>query len=825
MKKENLKFEYKYGFKVPHRPVYTIKPGISEKVVEEISWLKEEPKWMRNFRLKSYTIFKQKEMPKWGPDLSKIKFDEINYYIKPTKERAKVWEELPPEIKKTYELIGIPEAEKKFLAGVTAQFESEVVYESIRKDLERKGVIFCDMDTGLKKYPEIIKEYFGKLVPPGDNKFAALNSAVWSGGSFIYVPKGVKVSLPLQAYFRINAERMGQFERTLIIAEEGSFIHYVEGCLPAGEKISLGDSWINVEAIKPGDFVLTHRGTLAKVKLVMTRNYKGKMYKITPISPFNSFSLTEEHPVLAIKREWVRVKRKIRKEGWLAEVDSQRLKNTKPVFIPVKDLKTGDFLIFPKIKNQIINSSNLSDEEIEFLGFYTAEGSAYYHKKLKQFIVSLSFSEKEKENIERVKFLIEKISGKKAILVRDRKKHSINVVVYSKTLYDLCLLHCGKLAPEKRLSSEIMNLPKEKLEKFFWAYFGGDGNLRLKNGKSKLYRVSTASINLTIQLQEILAKMGIFASIQERKGGRDKILGRESKRKNQYIVAFTHPKKWSEVRETEDYYIVPIKKVERFEFEGPVFNLEVEGDNSYLVKGFAVHNCTAPIYSTNSLHAAVVEIFVKKGARVRYTTIQNWSKNVFNLVTKRSRAEEEAIMEWVDCNIGSAITMKYPSVFLVGKKARAETLSLSYAFGNQIQDAGAKMIHLAPETSSRIISKSVAVKGGRTSYRGLVQVTRGAKNSSVYVSCDALILDKISRSDTYPTIKIFERNVQVQHEATVERIGEDKLFYFNCRGIKKEDAESLLVSGFIQPIAKEIPLEYAIELNRLINLQMSGTVG
>jgi Fe-S cluster assembly protein SufB len=464
MKKEKLKFEYKYGFKVPHQPVYTTKPGISEKVVEEISWLKGEPKWMRDFRLKSYKIFKQKEMPKWGPDLSSIKFDEITYYIKPTQDRAKAWEELPPEIKKTYDLIGIPEAEKKFLAGVTAQFESEVVYESVKKELEKQGVIFCDMDTGLKKYPEIVKEYFGKLVPPGDNKFAALNSAVWSGGSFIYVPKGVKVSLPLQAYFRINAERMGQFERTLIIAEEGSFVHYIEGC-------------------------------------------------------------------------------------------------------------------------------------------------------------------------------------------------------------------------------------------------------------------------------------------------------------------------------------------------------------------------TAPIYSTNSLHAAVVEIFVKKGARVRYTTIQNWSKNVFNLVTKRSRAEEEAIMEWVDCNIGSAVTMKYPSVFLVGKKGRAETLSLSYAFGNQIQDAGAKMIHLAPETSSRIISKSVAVKGGRTSYRGLVEVIRGAKNSSVYVSCDALILDKISRSDTYPTMKIFENAVQVQHEATVEKIGEDKLFYFNCRGIKKEEAEGLLVNGFIQPIAKEIPLEYAIELNRLINLQMEGTVG
>jgi Fe-S cluster assembly protein SufB len=464
MKKEKLEFKYKYGFNVNHKPVYATTPGLSEKIVSEISLMKNEPKWMRDFRIQSFRIFEKKEMPKWGPDLSSINFNEITYYLKPTKNRAKSWEDLPPEIKKTYDLIGIPEAEKKFLAGVSAQFESEVVYENVRKELEKQGVIFCDMDSAVRKYPDIVKKYFGKLIPAGDNKFAALNSAVWSGGSFVYVPKGVKVNLPLQAYFRINAEKLGQFERTLIIAEEGSYVHYVEGC-------------------------------------------------------------------------------------------------------------------------------------------------------------------------------------------------------------------------------------------------------------------------------------------------------------------------------------------------------------------------TAPIYSTNSLHAAVVEIFVKKGARVRYTTVQNWSKNVFNLVTKRAIAEEEAVMEWVDCNIGSKVTMKYPSVILAGKKAKAETLSLTYANFEQVQDAGAKMIHLAPETSSRIISKSVATKGGRTSYRGLVQVVKGAKNSSVYVSCDALILDEISRSDTYPTMRILEKNVEIQHEATVEKIGEDKLFYFNCRGIKKEEAESLLVNGFIQPITKEIPLEYSIELNRLINLQMIGTVG
>lgn len=460
----NLDFEYKYGFSMPQNYTFKSGKGIDEDIVKKISLIKGEPAWMTNFRLKSYLIFKSKPMPSWGADLSAINFDDIHYYIKPTDTQVNSWEKLPKEIKETYDKIGVPEAEKKFLAGVSAQYESEVVYESINKELQKLGVIFCDMDTGLKKYPEIVKKYFGTLIPPHDNKFAALNSAVWSGGSFVYIPKGVKVAMPLQAYFRINAERFGQFERTLIIAEEGSYVHYIEGC-------------------------------------------------------------------------------------------------------------------------------------------------------------------------------------------------------------------------------------------------------------------------------------------------------------------------------------------------------------------------TAPIYTTSSLHAAVVEIFVYKNARVRYTTVQNWSNNVYNLVTKRARAEKNAIMEWVDCNIGSKVTMKYPSVYLMGEGARGEVLSIAYAGLGQHQDAGAKMFHFAPKTTSRIISKSISKGGGRTSYRGLVQIMPGARRSSVYVSCDALILDELSRSDTYPYMKIKENDVEVQHEATVEKIGEEKLFYLMAKGISRSDAEGLLVNGFIEPVVKEIPLEYSIELNRLINLEMSGSVG
>lgn len=456
--------DYKFGFHKPENYVFKAKKGLNKKLVEEISRHKNEPLWMRKFRLDALEIFYKKPLPDWGGDLSKINFDDIYYYLKPISKQAKSWKDLPKDIKDTYDRIGIPEAEKKFLGGVSAQYESEVVYKSIQKTLEKKGVIFLDMDSGLAKYPEVVKEYFGKLVPSHDNKFSALNSTVWSGGSFIYVPPGVKVELPLQAYFRINAANMGQFERTLIIAEEGSYVHYIEGC-------------------------------------------------------------------------------------------------------------------------------------------------------------------------------------------------------------------------------------------------------------------------------------------------------------------------------------------------------------------------TAPIYTTDSLHAAVVEIFVKKNARVRYTTIQNWSTNVYNLVTKRMKVEEEGAGEWVDGNIGSKLTMKYPSVYLTGKGAKGEILSMAFAGAGQHQDAGGKVIHSAPYTTSKITSKSVSAGGGRTSYRGLAQIFKSAKKAKTKVVCDALIIDDASRSDTYPTMDIRLSDVQVEHEATVSKIGDEQLFYLSSRGLKKEDAEAMIINGFIEPIVKELPLEYAVELNRLIQMEMEGSVG
>jgi Fe-S cluster assembly protein SufB len=456
---------YAFGWADSDTAGETARRGLSEEVVRDISTRKDEPQWMTDLRLKSLRLFDRKPMPNWGSDLSGIDFQNIKYFVKSTEKQATSWEDLPEDIKNTYDRLGIPEAEKqRLVAGVAAQYESEVVYHQIREDLEEKGVIFVDTDSGLREHEDLFREYFTSVIPAGDNKFASLNTAVWSGGSFIYVPPGVHVDIPLQAYFRINTENMGQFERTLIIADEGSYVHYVEGC-------------------------------------------------------------------------------------------------------------------------------------------------------------------------------------------------------------------------------------------------------------------------------------------------------------------------------------------------------------------------TAPIYKSDSLHSAVVEIIVKKNARVRYTTIQNWSNNVYNLVTKRATCAEGATMEWIDGNIGSKVTMKYPAVFLLGEHARGETLSIAFAGEGQHQDAGSKMVHAAPNTSSQIISKSVARGGGRTSYRGLVQIMEGAHGSRSSVVCDALLVDTISRSDTYPYVDIREDDVQMGHEATVSKVSEDQMFYLMSRGMSEEEAMAMIVRGFVEPIAKELPMEYALELNRLIELQMEGAVG
>ncbi len=710
-----------------------------------------------------------------------------------------------------------------FVAEGLVAHNSEVVYHSIREDLEKLGVLFLDTDTALREHPEMFKQYFGTVIPAGDNKFSALNTAVWSGGSFIYVPKGVHVDIPLQAYFRINTENMGQFERTLIIADEGSYVHYVEGCLPAGELVTTADGDLRpIESIKVGDSVFGHDGRPHRVTAVQMRDLNGELFTFTPMSPANAFSVTAEHPVLVVPRSEVLVSRKPR-NGWQPEVASAKLKSAEPRWTAAKDVAEGDFLVYPKPK-PIPHKTVLPLEFARLAGYYLAEGHATLTNKCESLV--FSFHSNEFDYVEEVRQACKSLYETSGSVLVEQHKHSARVLVYTKAGYAAMRNNVGVGSSHKKLSDLLMRQDETFLRELVDAYVNGDGNVTRRGG-ALWKRAHTTSRVWAFQLQSILARLGHYATVELRRpGGPGVIQGRDVMRQDIYQVQWTEgghgPK---QARDCGDYFAVPIKKRTVREAHEPVYNLDIENPDSYLAYGFAVHNCTAPIYKSDSLHSAVVEIIVKPHARVRYTTIQNWSNNVYNLVTKRARAEAGATMEWVDGNIGSKVTMKYPAVWMTGEHAKGEVLSVAFAGEGQHQDTGAKMLHLAPNTSSNIVSKSVARGGGRTSYRGLVQVNKGAHGSRSSVKCDALLVDTISRSDTYPYVDIREDDVTMGHEATVSKVSADQLFYLMSRGLTEDEAMAMVVRGFVEPIAKELPMEYALELNRLIELQMEGAVG
>jgi Fe-S cluster assembly protein SufB len=815
---------YKFGWADSDLAGSTAKRGLSEEVVRNISALKNEPEWMLEQRLKGLRLFYKKPMPHWGADLSGIDFDNIKYFVRSTEKQATTWEELPPEIKNTYDRLGIPEAEKqRLVSGVAAQYESEVVYHQIREDLEKEGVLFLDTDTALREQEDLFREYFASAIPAGDNKFSALNTAVWSGGSFIYVPKGVKVDIPLQAYFRINTENMGQFERTLIIADEGSYVHYTEGCLPAGELVTTaGGDLVPIETIRVGDHVIGDDGRPHRVSATKVRDLNGNLHTFTPMSPANAFSVTDEHPVLAVPRAEVLVKRAPR-NGWTPEVDSAKLRASTPRWIAAKDVAEGDFLVYPK-QRPAPPRTYLPLEFARLAGYYLAEGSAILTNGCES--LCFSFHMDEADYIDEVRRATKDLYDAEGSVHYDESKHSGRVLVYTKAGYAALTSHVGKGSATKKLSADLMAQDDDFLRELVRCYVNGDGN-SISRGGAIWKRAHTTSRVWAFQLQAILARLGHYATVELRRpGGPGEILGRQVVRQDLYQVQWTEeghgPK---QARDCGDYFLVPIKKRTTREAHEPVYNLDVDEPDSYLAFGFAVHNCTAPIYSSDSLHSAVVEIIVKKDARVRYTTIQNWSNNVYNLVTKRAIAHEGAVMEWTDANIGSKVTMKYPAVWMVGEYAKGETLSLAFSAEGQHTDSGAKMVHAAPHTSSNIVSKSVAQGGGRTSYRGLVQINKGAHHSKSTVKCDALLIDSDSRSDTYPYVDVREDDVQMGHEATVSKVSADQLFYLMSRGMTEDEAMAMIVRGFVEPIARELPMEYALELNRLIELQMEGAVG
>ncbi len=838
-------YDEQFGFNVDTPTIRQTKRGLSHEIVKEISAIKSEPEWMTQFRLKALDIFLKKKMPTWGPDLSAINFDNIIYYLSASKNKAESWDDVPQEIKNTFDRLGIPEAEKKFLAGVEAQFDSEVVYSKVREDLEKLGVIFCSTDQALKEHPELFRKYFATVIPSEDNKFSALNSAFWSGGSFVYVPKGVEVPIPLQAYFRINSKDLGQFERTLIIADEGSKVHYIEGCFTKGAPIKTANGTKKIEDVKEGDMVLTHTNSYKRVYKTQRRKHSGTLCKIR----FNGDSrqeinITGGHPVLAVKRA------------------KQEYKNTEwnPVWIEAANLEKSDYVSIP-IERTVISKDERffsitmgrgrhQAKNIDFkiatdkdffrlVGYYMAEGSVMGGHYL-----TFTFNKNERKFIEDVKILLEKFFGK-APLEYDEHKNGISLVLCSTVAARLFKQEFRKGAKNKSLPKWFMLEMPEKQAEFIRGYWRGDGSFTNKNysfGRKTALRINTISESLAEQTRDILLRLDIFASINVWKkeaprntsfavyiGGSylknfANIVGSSNKVANGSLLLEQKLVSYSQI--TENHVFVPIKSITKEEVKDlKVYNFSVEEDESYVSHGIIVHNCTAPSYSTDSLHAAVVEVIALEGAHVRYTTLQNWSNNVYNLVTKRAFAHKNAIVEWLDANIGSKITMKFPSVYLLGENAKADMMSIAFAGKGQLQDTGAKAVHMAPNTTSSIISKSISKDGGRTTYRGLVRVDKGCTNVKSNVRCDALLMDEKSVSNTIPYMEINEKKVSIGHEASVGKIGEEQLFYLMSRGLSEQEATGLIVRGFFDCFTKQLPLEYAVEFNRLIEMEMEGSVG
>jgi Fe-S cluster assembly protein SufB len=835
---------YQHGYSFPtssYSRVFT--PGLTPEVVEEISHIKEEPEWMLQTRRQALAQFEVKPMPPWGADLSGIEFDKIRYYLRPTDAAGKSWSDVPKDVKETFDRLGIPEAERQVLAGVKAQYDSEVVYGSLQDVWAKEGVIFLSMDEGLKQYPDLVKQYFGTVIPSGDNKFSALNTAVWSGGSFVYVPPGVEVKMPLQTYFRINAENAGQFERTLIIVDEGAKVHYIEGCFIAGTKIETEVGRVAIEDITTEDLVYSHTGQLRKINHTQVRPYSGSLYSISVRgNPHEVIQATSEHPFLAVKRQ----RPNERNSSWNSDwVPASQLKKNDYLCIPIDqriESPTEYTFSVPKGRGrhgyiEELVSVTATPEFFRLIGYYLAEGSISNGHYL-----NFSFSEKEEAYIKDVCDCISQVFGEHRFSqVAHKKNHGISVVVRSTRLCRV-FEQFGTHSSGKQIPQWVMVADKELQKQVILGWHRGDGNYYRKthkDGFKEVFRCSTTSESLVYQARMILARLGIASSVNKtdrsnthRQTMYTLVIGGE------YMVPFgalvgqpVQPQMWGKKRATffhvdEKYLYAPISSISTEEVKNiDVYNFSVEKDESYIAGGVAVHNCTAPSFSTGSLHSAVVEIIVKKGARCQYTTIQNWYKNVYNLVTKRALVGEEGEMVWTDFNMGSKVTMKYPGFILAGKGARGETLSMALAGAGQHQDTGSKAIHLAPYTSSTIISKSISKNGGRTSYRGLVSVGPNAHHSKNTVVCDALLLDDQSRSDTYPDDKVFNSQVEVQHEATVSKIGDDQLFYLMSRGMSEEGARKLIVNGFIDGLVRKLPLEYAVEMNRLIDYEMEGSIG
>jgi Fe-S cluster assembly protein SufB len=833
--------EYKYGF-VTDIEADTVPRGLNEDIVRMISAKKKEPPFMLEWRLKAYRHWLTMTEPKWAHvHYPPVNFQNVIYYSAPKpKTQLKSLDEVDPELRKTFEKLGISLDEQKRLSGVAvdAVFDSVSVTTTFKEKLGELGIIFCSFSEAVHNHPELVKMYLGSVVPYNDNYYAALNSAVFSDGSFCYIPKGVRCPMELSTYFRINARDTGQFERTLIVAEEGAYVSYLEGCHPAGEQVSTPHGWVNIESLKPGDEVYDHEGHSRKVRAVMTRRHQGEMITIRPVSRYNAFRLTPEHPVLAIKRSQVQVKRNPRKGGqWLVDVNTNKLVTARPEWTKAGELEKGDFVLVPKL--HVAAKELFTDEEVELLGYYLAEGSTHYNQALRQHVQQLSFGLAEKPLAERARTLAMQVTGRKASIAEDPNRHAATVVFYGEQSAEWFARHCGKGACSKSLSPELMGLSPRQTQILLDAYLAGDGNVcdRGENGESRMVRFCTGSETLARQVQMLLNRQGVHAWIQVRPGGEVKFSNQSDRiinRQPLYHVGYTADKKWDMVRETETHFLVPIREITREPWNDLVFNLDVEETHSYLVRGIAVHNCTAPMRDENQLHAAVVELAaIGDDAQIKYSTVQNWypgdkegKGGIYNFVTKRGACRgRRSKISWTQVETGSAITWKYPSCILQGDDSVGEFYSVAVTNHKQQADTGTKMIHIGKNTRSTIVSKGISAGNGQNTYRGLVKVMKGAANARNYSQCDSLLLGDRCGAHTFPYIEVRNPTGRVEHEASTSKIGEDQIFYCKQRGLSAEDAVNMIVNGFCKQVFLNLPMEFAVEAQKLLGVSLEGSVG
>ena len=832
--------EYKEGF-YTEVEAESAPPGLDEQTIAFISKVKEEPDWLLEWRLKAYRNWLKMSDPTRQPaprqwamvDYPEIDYQAISYYSAPKRpeDGPQSLDEVDPEILATYDKLGIPLEEQKMLAGVAvdAVFDSVSVATTFKEKLAAEGILFCSFTEAVHDHPDLVRRYLGSVVPANDNYFAALNSAVFTDGSFVYIPKGVRCPMELSTYFRINAANTGQFERTLVIADEGAYVSYLEGCLPAWEEVSCGDRLRNVRDIAVSDTVLDEDGEEASVGKIMRRRFRGDLIEITPRSPGNRFHVTPEHPVLTIQRE--RVRSSLREEGRWPDIDRRKLDAAEPAYVPAGDLQAGDLLVFPV--NQVERDDpDLSDDFLRLLGYYVAEGCATHFNGCKA--VELCLGAHETEIIEEVRELITRVTGKSPSVTHDTKRNGVYVVVYSNELWDLLHEHGGRYAAGKRFSKAVMDLPPARQKLAVDTYYLGDGSVS-QEGRITRVRAATVSRELAFQLQEMLSRQGIFAYINVREAFDETMKdGRTIHHKKRYLLYYTRNARSQRAIPRDGCFLVPVTAVERQPHEGFVYNLETRTDpHSYLVKGFAVHNCTAPMRDENQLHAAVVELVALEDAQIKYSTIQNWYPGdkegrggIYNFVTKRGACRgARAKISWTQVETGSAITWKYPSCILQGDDSVGEFYSVAVTSGRQQADTGTKMIHLGRNTRSTIVSKGISAMNGQNTYRGAVQVQKRAAGSRNFTQCDSMLIGDQCGAHTFPYITVRNPTSTVEHEASTSKIGEDQIFYCNQRGLSTEDAVSMIVNGFCKEVLAELPMEFAVEATKLLGISLEGSVG